>query len=1170
MAGRLTQTRSILNVSATAPDCYRTIGDAIAAAGHGDVISIQPGVYAESVVLDREVTLSAAGAPGGVRIESRDAPAIRTAGESATLSGVVVRHFGTQTSAIDVSTGRLRMDECTVEAQSAAALYAHGAVEIIARDCLFINPSGAGVIFVDGADGSMVECRVRQAKASAVVIRTGANPQLVNCTIEDVEGSGLLVADRGRGTVRNCRIVRTGNPAVAIEGDSSPQMSETVIEEAGGVGVLIASASTPLLEDCAVTDSAAQGIALVEGAAPDLIRVEVRAPGGYGLQVLDASTGTFTDCAVTGAGDIGVVVSGGSTTSFEALRVEGGAGIGVSVAESAAPTFDELRIEGPGGNGLEVRSGAHPGLRRGTISAPAGDGIFVTEHGHGLFEEMTVVAAGRAGLRVTEGGRPELKGCAITRSGAAAIDVTGGDVEFEGGDIAEAQAEGVLVGERGTAKLVRTRVRASRRAGVEWGLGSTGIMSECEISDNGTDGIVVHSTDKLTLRDCLVRDNVGAGVRSTTPSEQLEISRVASRGNGSADVGLRGDDADRDGGWDGESGPQAGRSSAGDQPDGPAGGPRDRADGDRGASAQQDARAREPRRMARASQGALGELLEQLDGLVGLSEVKREVETLVRLHQMAARRAAVGLPAPPLSRHLVFTGSPGTGKTTVARLYGKILAELGVISTGQLVEVGRHDLVASVVGGTALKTAERFEEAIGGVLFIDEAYTLAASASGGPDFGREAIDTLVKLMEDHRDEVVVIVAGYTQEMRKFLATNPGLGSRFSRTIEFADYSSADLVTIVEGQCRAHDYKLDYETRVALAAYFEKMPRDDAFGNGRSARKVFEEMVGRQAYRLAEDPNVSPVEMTRLLPSDLAPPATGGIGAGAGADDAEKVERLLAELQQMVGLADVKREVGNMVDLLASSRQRIAAGLPAPPLSRHLIFAGPPGTGKTTVARLYGSILAALGVLARGQVVEVGRADMVGEYVGHTAQRTTEAFDRARGGVLFIDEAYTLSSQAGGSGADFGREAIDTLVKLMEDHRDEVVVIAAGYEGEMEKFLGANPGLSSRFSHRVRFADYSSDELVTIVSQHAAGAGYELSTATIAALRAHFAAVQRGPSFGNGRYARQVLDEAVTRHARRLRRTESPTLQDLSLLLPGDVLAVPPAAANEKPEVRNGA
>jgi SpoVK/Ycf46/Vps4 family AAA+-type ATPase len=524
---------------------------------------------------------------------------------------------------------------------------------------------------------------------------------------------------------------------------------------------------------------------------------------------------------------------------------------------------------------------------------------------------------------------------------------------------------------------------------------------------------------------------------------------------------------------------------------------------------------------------------------------------LVRLHQMARRRSLAGLPAPPLSRHLVFTGAPGTGKTTVARLYGRILAELGVLPSGQLVEVGRPDLVASIVGGTAMKTAERFSEALGGVLFIDEAYTLASAGGGGPDFGREAVDTLVKLMEDHRDEVVVIVAGYTHEMRSFLATNPGLASRFSRTIEFADYSPTDLVSIVEGFCQSHDYRLEFETRLALGGYFEHLPRDAAFGNGRSARKTFDEMLGRQAYRLAEQEELSAVAMTRLLPEDIPPLPGGGIGAGAGAGDSEQVETLLTELRNMVGLAEVKREVSNMVDLLASARQREAAGLPVPSMSRHLIFAGPPGTGKTTVARLYGQILAAMGVLARGQVIEVGRGDLVASYVGQTAQRTADAFDRARGGVLFIDEAYALSSHAGG-GADFGREAIDTLVKLMEDHRDEVVVIAAGYENDMDRFLAANQGLSSRFSHRIRFANYSTDELVTIVNQHAVAAGYDCIGPTISALRAHFAGTPRGPAFGNGRYARQVLDEAITRHAKRMRTKKNPTVHDLTLLLPDDI------------------
>jgi len=226
-------------------------------------------------------------------------------------------------------------------------------------------------------------------------------------------------------------------------------------------------------------------------------------------------------------------------------------------------------------------------------------------------------------------------------------------------------------------------------------------------------------------------------------------------------------------------------------------------------------------------------------------------------------------------------------------------------------------------------------------------------------------------------------------------------------------------------------------------------------------------------------------------------------------------------------------------------------LPVPSLSRHLIFSGAPGTGKTTVARLYGKILTALGVLAQGQLVECSRSDLVGEYVGQTAHRTKEAFDRARGGVLFIDEAYTLAPHDSASN-DFGREAIDTLVKLMEDHRDEVVVIAAGYSDEMDRFIETNPGLASRFSHTIEFENYEPDELVTIIEQHAATSGYELADATREALRAYFKTVDRGRSFGNGRFARKVLDGMITRHAGRLSAIATPTTDDLRVLLPDDI------------------
>ena len=241
-----------------------------------------------------------------------------------------------------------------------------------------------------------------------------------------------------------------------------------------------------------------------------------------------------------------------------------------------------------------------------------------------------------------------------------------------------------------------------------------------------------------------------------------------------------------------------------------------------------------------------------------------------------------------------------------------------------------------------MKTTEKFTEARGGVLFIDEAYTLAPVDGGGSghDFGREAIDTLVKLMEDHRDEVVVIVAGYSMQMRGFLESNPGLASRFSKTIEFESYSTAELVTILEQLCRTHHYSLEYETRQALVRLFDGMPRGASFGNGRVARKVFEEMIGCQAYRLSQAGSSSGVELAQLLPQDLGAAEASGVRAGAARTG--DVDGLLANLNNMIGLSAVKREVAEMIDLLATAQARVNAGLPAPSVSRHLVFSGPPG------------------------------------------------------------------------------------------------------------------------------------------------------------------------------------------------------------------------------------
>ena len=552
------------------------------------------------------------------------------------------------------------------------------------------------------------------------------------------------------------------------------------------------------------------------------------------------------------------------------------------------------------------------------------------------------------------------------------------------------------------------------------------------------------------------------------------------------------------------------------------------------------------------------EVLAELDSLVGLEEVKSEVRKIVNLAKVNEARRAQGLKVPPMTYHMVFTGNPGTGKTTVARIVARAFRALGIAKTGQLVETDRSGLVGRYEGETAVKTNAKIDEAIGGILFVDEAYQLVGGEND--DYGKEAIATLLKRMEDDRDRLIVIAAGYTDEMRDFLDANSGLRSRFPRMIEFADYTAPELAAIFRSMAKKNEFALAPDLDAGLDAAIAKLTakRDRTFGNARFVRQLFEDATARQATRLAESGELDAEALKTLALADLS--------AGERKEDirAPKIEDVLAELDSLVGLQPVKDEVRRLVATVRANKLRAEKGLENNvTMSYNFVFTGNPGTGKTTVARILGKAFRALGVLERANFVETDRSGLVAKYEGQTAAKTNKLIDSAAGGILFIDEAYQLNQ---GENDQYGAEAVATLLKRMEDARGSMVVIIAGYKEEMKRFMAINSGLESRFNRTVEFPDYSAKELAEVYRSMAKKAKYRLSDDTERWLLPYISMLteKRDKNFGNARWARNLFEKSVERQSLRVTELPDPSAEELVTIRLKDlgVKLKDPAASDE--------
>ncbi|MER5713751.1 right-handed parallel beta-helix repeat-containing protein [Streptomyces sp. NPDC002132] len=787
---------------------YASLAAALEAAAEGDVLTVAPGTYRENLVVQRAVTLRGPeGASGSVRIAPVDGVPL-TVRASAVVQDLHVEGQDAAAPAVLVEEGTPELLDLRIVTRSAAGVEVRGGARPTVRRCTVDNPAGIGIAVVDGGGGVFEECEVLSAGQAGVAVRGGGHPRLERCRVHRTSGAGLSATGENSALEAvGCEVYEVRGSGVHITARATAHLTDCDVHRTTADGVTLDTDAVVTLADCRIHEIPENAIDLRSRSVLTLTRTTVRQFGRNGLSVWDP--GTRVDANQCEIFD--------STGDYPAVWVSDGATV----------VLDSCRVH----------------------DVP--DALFVLDRGSRAdVVDTDLTQVRNTAVSVSDGATAQLDDCRIRDAATGAWFRDHGSGGTLNGCTVEGTQTGVIVTKGADPVVERCVVGSPSEAGFYVSAGGRGSFLNCRVTDSGGYGFHVIDGCRTTLRKCRTERCARGGF------EFADSGADAASGAGPVVEDCTSDESAA------LRPPSAARETAVQTAD--------RSSGLLGAMPEQ--RAAEPHPAAgavetentvRDSKDVLGEL----DALVGLESVKREVRALIDMIEVGRRRQRAGLKAASVKRHLVFTGSPGTGKTTVARLYGEILASLDVLEKGHLVEVSRVDLVGEHIGSTAIRTQEAFERARGGVLFIDEAYALSPE-DAGRDFGKEAIDTLVKLMEDHRDAVVVIVAGYTAEMERFLSVNPGVASRFSRTITFGDYGPGELLRIVEQQAEEHEYRLAPGAAEALLTYFTAIPKGPAFGNGRTARQTFEALVERHASRVAQVPDPSTDDLTLLYAEDL--------------------------------------------------------------------------------------------------------------------------------------------------------------------------------------------------------------------------------------------------------------------------------------------------------------
>lgn len=682
---------------------------------------------------------------------------------------------------------------------------------------------GGTAVKITSGDVSLRNCQIQGQGKDGISVVAQRNTELTmrSCTVR----SSQISLTGATATVVDCHLLDSRDMGLEAMEGSSAQVSGCTIANAAGHGVRV-NGSTARLQLCDLSRTGYAAVIAAYDADVNITDCTVHDVHTTGFSYLGHAQGSVQRCAIERA-ERGMSVFDDATVTASDVTMTDCRITGLNLNSRGRVDIANSTIRGSGSHGVAVGPDAILTARR--MRMEGGDWGVWMNGGRGEFTGLNM-SGHDIGLRFTKRSYARFEDLEMTDCGlgveAHQAETT---VELIDASITRPRQHGVSLANEARMTAARTTIERAKEAGVR--LADTARLDATELVVRGCaeGGVWGKDSARVFLRECRLTGNAKGDLRlDGGDCTQDVVNSII----GSKPIGLKPGDGDK------VAGALAGGALAS-------------ADGGKAVVLTSD-----------------GDPLTELAELIGLAPVKRQVRTQINMIKLAQHREAAGLPAPEMSRHLVFSGPPGTGKTTVARLYGKILASLGVLANGEVHEVTRSQLVGQYLGHTAPKTREAFTEASGGVLFIDEAYALARKFGANSDFGQEAIDELVTLMENRREDVVVIVAGYTEEMRTFLDANPGLRSRFSRTIEFPAYSPSELVRIAELIATRNQYRLGDPVRDWLRLHFDAQVAAADPSNARDARKLFEVMVERQAERLSvvDDPNVE--QLTLLDAADI--------------------------------------------------------------------------------------------------------------------------------------------------------------------------------------------------------------------------------------------------------------------------------------------------------------